>query len=158
MWRQEHVGNRPLFPHKEGKKAHAPGLKILTLMSILLLSIILYHNAESLFFSNSLVLRFLAFVKIMTKSKIKKVLCLVITQMEQSCLSTRLPELVLQGLCAQVKPVVRYTTEEELGMPWTIVVVGVPLMALKMCSESGRALFMPSSTGLIWNKEEWNNQ
>lgn len=101
------------------------------------------------FFSNSLVFRCLTFVKIMTKSKIKKVLCLVIIEMEQSCLSTRLPELVLQGLCAQVKPVVRYTTEEELGMPWMIVVVGVPLMALKMCSESGRALFMPSSTGLI---------
>lgn len=70
MWRQEHKGNRPLFPCKGGKKAHASGLKILTIISFLLLSIILYHNAESLFFSISLVFRLLTFVKIMTKSKI----------------------------------------------------------------------------------------
>lgn len=47
-----------------------------------------------------------------------------------------------------------HTTEEELGIPWMIALVGVPLIALKMCSESGRALFMPSSTGLIWREEK----
>lgn len=42
-----------------------------------------------------------------------------------------------------------HTTEDELGMPWMVALLGVPLIALKMCSESGRTLFMPSSTGLI---------
>lgn len=32
------------FHVKGEKKAHAPGLKILTIISVLLLSIILYHN------------------------------------------------------------------------------------------------------------------
>ena len=43
-----------------------------------------------------------------------------------------------------------HTTEEVQGTPWMVAPVGVPLMALKMCSESGRTLFIPSSTGLIW--------
>lgn len=43
-----------------------------------------------------------------------------------------------------------HTTEEELGMPTMVAPLGVPLMTLKMCSESGRTLFMPSSTGMIW--------
>lgn len=47
-----------------------------------------------------------------------------------------------------------HTTEDELGMPWMVALVGVPLMALKIWSESGRTLFMPSSTGLIWKKEK----
>lgn len=37
-------------------------------------------------------------------------------------------------------------------MPWMVAPVGVPLMALKIWSESGRTLFMPSSTGLILNE------
>lgn len=41
------------------------------------------------------------------------------------------------------------TTEEELGIPWMLAVVGVPLMALKMCRESGRGFFITSSTGEI---------
>lgn len=65
------------------------------------------------------------------------------------CLSIKQPELVFGGICALVESVKYYTTEEELGMPWMMVLVGVPLMALKMCSESGRTLFRPSSTGLI---------
>lgn len=44
---------------------------------------------------------------------------------------------------------VAHTTEEELGRPWMLVPVGVPLIALKMCKESGRVLFIASSTGLI---------
>ena len=46
-----------------------------------------------------------------------------------------------------------HTTEEVLGTPWMVAPVGVPLMALKMWSESGRTLFIPSSTGLIWRTE-----
>lgn len=41
-----------------------------------------------------------------------------------------------------------HATEEELGIPWTVVLVGVPLMALKMCSELGMTLAF-SSTGVI---------
>lgn len=41
-----------------------------------------------------------------------------------------------------------HTTEDELVMPWTIVLVGVPLMALKMCREFGRTLVF-SSRGQI---------
>lgn len=42
-----------------------------------------------------------------------------------------------------------HTTDEEFGRPWIVAAVGVPLMALKMCSESGRGLRIPSSAGLI---------
>lgn len=42
-----------------------------------------------------------------------------------------------------------HATEEELGIPWTVVLVGVPLMALKMCIELGITLAF-SSTGVIW--------
>ena len=41
-----------------------------------------------------------------------------------------------------------HTTEDELVMPCTSVLVGVPLMALKMCREFGRTLVF-SSRGQI---------
>lgn len=46
----------------------------------------------------------------------------------------------------------RHTTDEELGIPWMVVPLGVPLMALKMCRESGRTVFTLSSTVLIWKR------
>lgn len=82
----------------------------------------------------------LSFVKVLVKS----------CALDGAQLSVFQPDLVSQGFDTQVQP---HTTEEELGMPWMMVLVGVPLMALKMCSESGRTLFT-SSTGLIWNREE----
>ena len=42
----------------------------------------------------------------------------------------------------------RHTTEDELVMPWTSVLVGVPLMALKMWREFGKTLVF-SSRGQI---------
>lgn len=42
-----------------------------------------------------------------------------------------------------------HITEAECGTPWMVTEVGVPLMALKIWSESGRTLFIPSSTGVI---------
>lgn len=90
---------------------------------------------------------FFSFEKIIAKSHIKKVLYFVDYAGETVCLSLWIK--TSRGLCALAKSIQHYTTEEELGMPWMMVLVGVPLMALKMCSESGRPFFMPSSTGLI---------
>lgn len=39
-----------------------------------------------------------------------------------------------------------HTVEAELGMPCRVVPLGVPLMALKICSESERELLAPPST------------
>lgn len=45
-----------------------------------------------------------------------------------------------------------HTTEDELVIPWTIVLVGVPLMALKMWREFGKTLVF-SSRGQISRTE-----
>lgn len=49
------------------------------------------------------------------------------------------------GRVRALRPGVRSHTEEELGMPCRVVPLGVPLMALKICSESERALLVPPS-------------
>ncbi len=43
-----------------------------------------------------------------------------------------------------------HTEEAELGIPCRVVPLGVPLMALKICSESERELLVPPSTAKIW--------
>ena len=42
------------------------------------------------------------------------------------------------------------TMEEELETPWMLVLVGVPLMALKMPSEWESVFLDPYSTAMIW--------
>ena len=42
-----------------------------------------------------------------------------------------------------------HTTEDELVIPWTMVLVGVPLMALKMWREFGKTLVFSSSGQIL---------
>lgn len=45
-----------------------------------------------------------------------------------------------------------HTTEDELVIPWTMVLVGVPLMALKMWREFGKTLVFSSSGQILRHK------